>query len=184
MKIHLKSFKIIFIVTTLFMLWSCSKDSNEPFVAEIIEEEEIIVEPVYEKIYFHGSGTIFNSYALKNYLDESFSTMYYYAEKFNADFGGSYILEYVDEGGSGMDSYPNVTIGGVKNGGKWVSGDKNTVAMPTKLMDISNTMNFEWETSQINGRDDDDKWMASINFIFDNYGQKPVSLLMLIEIMI
>lgn len=149
------------------MLSSCAEDSNEPFIEE---EEEEVIEPVYEKIYFHGSGTIFNSHALKNYLDESFSTMYYYAEKFNTDFGGSYILEYVDQGGTGMDSYPNVTIGSVKTGGKWISGDKNTVAMPTKLMDISNTMNFEFVTSQINGKDNDDKWMASINFIFDNYG--------------
>lgn len=171
MKKPIKSFKIIVAVVSFFMLMSCSKDADDPFLEEIIEEEEVIEPaPVYEKIYFHGSETIFNSYSLKNYLDESFSTMYYYAEKFNTDFGGSYILEYVDEGGSGMDSYPNVTIGGVKNGGEWFPGDKNTVAMPTKLMDISTTMNFEFETSQINGLDNDDKWMASINFIFDNYG--------------
>ncbi|MBG7630707.1 MAG: hypothetical protein IZT56_09760 [Bacteroidetes bacterium] len=171
MKTHFNSLNIIFLAAFLFILSSCGEDSIEPYVEETIEEEEEeVIEPVYEKIYFHGSGTIFNSYALKNYLDENFSTMYYYAEKFNADFGGSYILEYVDEGGSGMDSYPNVTIGGVKSGGSWISGDKNTVGMPTQIKDISNTLSFEWETSQINGRDDDDKWMASINFIFDNYG--------------
>lgn len=167
-----KFFSLTSIIITISLLSSCSSPDSLELSIENIIEDEVIVEPapVYEKIYFHGSSSIFNSHALKNYLDESFSTMYYYAEHFNADYGGSYVLEYIDEGGSGMDSYPNVTIGGVKTGGKWFPGDKNTVGMPTQLKDISSTMSFEWKTSQENATDSDDKWMASVNFIFDNYG--------------
>lgn len=173
MNIYFKPFSLLFLMASILMLGSCSKDSNDPLETEIIEEEkeeEEIIEPDYEKIYFNGAGVIFNSYALKNFLDETYSSMYYFAEKFNEDFGGSYVLEYVDEGGKGMDSYPNVTAGGVKAGGKWISGDQNKVGMPIKLKNIDNNLNFEFQTSQINGNDSDDKWMASINFIFDNYG--------------
>jgi hypothetical protein len=160
-----KSMKIFFPAILLSLLWNCSKHRNEIIVEEIIETK-----PVYEKIYFNGSNTIFNSHSLKNHLDESFSTMYYYAENFNPDFGGSYVLEYIDEGGSGMDSYPNITIGGVKSGGTWFPGDKDLVGMPVQLKDIPSTFSFEWKTSQENAIDSEDKWMASINFIFDNYG--------------
>ncbi len=154
---------LIILIGCLFI--GCSKEDD---LLPVIENPP--VEPVYEKIYVNGTQTIIDSYTLKNFLSESFSEMYYYNENFDQTQGGSYILNYKDEGGSGMDSYPNITIGGVKKNGTWDVGNKDLVGMPIQLSTIPNTMNFEFTTSQENANDDNDKWMASINFIFDNYG--------------
>lgn len=123
-----------------------------------------------DQVAVKGTEMVFPSYSIKMFLDTSYSKMHFCPEYFNETYGGSYTLAYMDEGGSGMDSYPNITVGGVKKGGVWYPGDKIRVGMPVKIEDISETMHFEWETSQENAWGEDDKWMASINFIFDNYG--------------
>lgn len=125
-----------------------------------------------------GSVSVVSAYGIKMFLDRNISTMYYCPDLFSEENGGGFYLDYKDEGGSGMDSYPNVTVGGIKVNNKWEVGNKVKVGMPVKLKDISGDMHLEWVVSQENALDTDDKWMASINFIFDNYGtetSEPVS---------
>ncbi|MDO3695255.1 hypothetical protein QVZ41_10400 [Wenyingzhuangia sp. chi5] len=96
--------------------------------------------------------------------------MSYYNDYFNHTYGANYLLNYNDDGGTGMDGYPNIIVGGVKIGKNWYSGDKSKVGMSVKMKDISSTMSIEWINSESNATDENDKWMASINFIFDNNG--------------
>ena len=124
------------------------------------------------------TNRITTSYGLVNFLGPDSSSMYYCPELFSEENGSGFILDYVDEGGSGMDAYPNATCGGIKKGGVWYPGDKAKVGMPVQISDISNEMHFVWHTSQENAWDSNDGWMSSINFIFDNYGtenSEPVS---------
>lgn len=125
-----------------------------------------------DRIVVKGVQNVIPSHTLKMYLNTDSSTMYYCPDFFSESYGGNYYLNYVDEGGSGMDSYPNIVVGGVSYGGTWYSGDKEIVGMPTTIENINETMNFEWKISQVDAFDVDDKWMASINFIFDNYGDE------------
>ncbi|TLX71273.1 T9SS type A sorting domain-containing protein [Labilibacter sediminis] len=125
-----------------------------------------------DQVVTSGAKRILSSYSLTSFLDTDFSTMHYCSNNFNEVNGGNFYLNYVDEGGSGMDAYPNVNAGGVKSVGTWYPGDKEKVGMPTTIESIPEAMNFEWKTSQENAWDEDDKWMASINFIFDNYGDE------------
>ena len=148
------------IATIVFFMACSSPEENE-----IIEST-----PPAEKVYVTGAETIIPYHTLKMYLDENFSQMYFLDTKFNKSHGGSYVLDYFDEGGQGMDSYPSITIGSVTFGNNYWVSDKAVVGMPVQLKDISNTLTFDFKTSQLEANDIDDKWMASINFIFDNYG--------------
>jgi hypothetical protein len=106
------------------------------------------------------------------------STMSYCSEIFNESHGGGCYINYQDPGGSGMDAYPGVKVGGAKFGGTWHPGDTAITGMPVQIQNVDTTMNFVWINSQENAWDVDDKWMASINFIFDIYGtqnSEPVS---------
>jgi hypothetical protein len=70
-----------------------------------------------------------------------------------------------------MDSYPNGTVGGIQNGGHWFPGNKDLTGMPVLLSDLDDSMILQWKVSQENAWDDGDnmdKWMASINMIFDD----------------
>lgn len=98
------------------------------------------------------------------------SSMRFCTDFFNFNYGGSYVLEYIDVGGSGMDAYPNIIIGGAKINGSWKSANKEITGMPVQISEIPDEMYFEWKATQENAWDNDDKWMSSINFIFDNYG--------------
>jgi len=118
----------------------------------------------------NGNIIIMNSYGLGNTLDSDYSTMYYCPSIFNEEHGGGFQLHYTDQGGSGMDAYPNVKVGGIKSRGVYTPGDKNIVGMPALIESLPTSMNFEWITSQKNAFDGDDKWMASVNFIFDAAG--------------
>lgn len=97
-------------------------------------------------------------------------SMYYCSELMNADHGGGFQLAYADNYDGGMDGYPNVRAGGAKVGGRWQVGDKAVVGMPVQIKDINPKMSFKWESTQENAWDNDDKWMSSINFIFDIEG--------------
>ncbi len=94
------------------------------------------------------------------------STMSYYSDRVSKN-GGVFELDYVDAGGSGMDGYPNAGIGGAKIGGTWYPSDRNLTGMPVKLRDLDDSMILQWKVSQENAWGDKDKWMASINMIFD-----------------
>lgn len=131
----------------------------------------------YEMVSVTGNVAPISSYAL-GLSSGVGGTMHYCPSDFNHDNGGHYYLQYSDSGGSGMDGYPNIKIGGSQYGGQWHPGDFNITGMPVQIKDIPEAMEIEWDCSQANANDSDDKWMASINFIFDMYGDetsKPVS---------
>ena len=175
--------KNLIFILILFVGFNCSsndEDVNNADNSEAVDDSENIEEEVdtsnYMKNYVQGAEIIIPNYSIKNYLNHDFSTMYYFQELFSENYGGSYVLEYVDEGGQGMDSYPNIVIGGTKVGGTYHPSDENAVGMPVKLSHISETLSFDFKTSQENAHDSDDKWMSSINFIFDNYGTEDTEL--------
>ncbi len=161
-------------VILIIICFNCSSSNSEDMdetSEEIIDNNEDEIDTSnFEKIYVEGAEIIFPNYYIKNYLNHDFSSLYYFQELFNETHGGSYVLEYLDQGGQGMDSYPNVTIGGTKVSGSYHTSEAAVIGMPVKLSDIPDSFNFEFKTSQTNALDTDDKWMASINFIFDNYG--------------
>ena len=131
-----------------------------------------------------SEGTVIQNFR-EQILDSHFlgstpdgSTMRYCSDFFTLDYGGSYTLDYIDQGGTGMDAYPNIIIGSAKISGNWIPGNETITGMPVQLSNIPEGMYLEWKVSQQNALDPDDKWMASINFIFDNYGtatSEPVS---------
>jgi hypothetical protein len=90
----------------------------------------------------------------------------YCPEQVNSN-GSAFELNYVDAGGKGMDGYPNGGVGGMKLKGKWHPSDKRLTGMPVRLSELSDNMTMQWKVSQTNALDNDDKWMASINMIFD-----------------
>ena len=98
------------------------------------------------------------------------STLSYCPTFFTLSYGGSYTLNYIDQGGSGMDAYSNIIIGSAKLSGNWIPGNITLTGMPVTIGNISDEMSLEWKVSQENAFDFDDKWMASINFIFDSNG--------------
>lgn len=131
----------------------------------------------YEMVSVTGNVAPISSYALGMSSGVG-GTMLYCPDDYTHNNGGHYYLEYRDLGGSGMDGYPNIKIGGSKYGGQWHPGDFNITGMPVQIKDIPETMELEWVCSQADALDGDDKWMASINFIFDIYGSRdsePVS---------
>ncbi len=82
--------------------------------------------------------------------------------------GAIFEIDYVDPGGSGMDGYVNGVIGGVQQNGSWNPSDTRLTGLPVLLSELDNSMIIQWKTSQDNALDIDDKWMASINVIFDD----------------
>lgn len=113
--------------------------------------------------------SVFNSYSLGSC--PTGSTLYYCPDYFNENHGGSFLLLYEDQGGSGMDAYPNISIGGDKIQGSWIPGSSAICGMPVKLSSIPPEMTFIYESRQNSDAFGvDDKWQSSVNFIFDNYG--------------
>ncbi len=94
------------------------------------------------------------------------SSMRYCSDQIDNN-GTAFEIDYVDPGGKGMDGYVNGVIGGVQNNGSWQTGDSSLTGMPILLRDLDDFMIIQWKTSQDNALDDNDKWMASINVIFD-----------------
>ncbi len=95
------------------------------------------------------------------------SSMSYCSDN-TAENGTSFEMNYVDPGGKGMDGYVNGVIGGVQKSGSWRPSNSKLTGMPTLLSNLKNNVIIQWKTSQENALDPTDKWMASINLIFDN----------------
>ncbi len=122
-----------------------------------------------DKIIVTSRVTPINSYSLIPSSNVG-GSMFYCSDFMNTDHGGGFQLDYIDIYEGGMDGYPNVRIGGAKVGGSWHVGDKAVVGMPVQIKDIHPDMSFTWLSSQTEAWDVDDKWMSSINFIFDING--------------
>jgi hypothetical protein len=121
-------------------------------------------------ILVEGNSPIIPSYTLNKPGGITASQMGYCPEYYNPQFGASYLLLYKDAGGTGMDGYPSIRAGGALFDNAWHPGDSEITCMPVRIKDIGEGMYFELETTQNAALDDDDKWMASINFIFDISG--------------
>lgn len=170
-----KWLKFQVIVLGVLSIYSCQPEEalnldhfdlgTEQDTAELAKNER-----TYTKIYTSGYKQIIPNHFIKMTLNDGFSSLYYIQEEFSETQGGTYVLDYVDAGGSGMDAYPNITIGSSKASGSYHVSNPDAVGMPVQLQDIPATMTFEFETSQSNALDAEDKWMASVNFIFDIYG--------------
>lgn len=171
---NMKLSKYLILVLIAVVSFNCSSNDDNDNNSDEEEIDNTDIEEIdtsnFEKIYVQGAEIIMPNYSIKNYLDGDFSSLYYFQELFNETHGGSYVLEYQDEGGQGMDSYPNATVGGTKVSGTYHTSDATAVGMPVKLSEISETLSFDFKTSQEDALDSNDKWMSSINFIFDNYG--------------
>lgn len=151
-----RNYRLVFVAA----MWLCYIPIFGQLEYECPETEGIVIQSWREEIldsYYLGSTP-------------SGSTMRYCENFFSYDYGGSYTLEYIDQGGTGMDAYPNIIIGSAKISGTWQPGNQEITGMPVQLENIPENMFLEWKVSQENALDDDDKWMASINFIFDIYG--------------
>lgn len=159
------SIRIAFVDTAVYYL----DDLN---IKEITSEPIVYLCDTAVSSIANGPILVKNSYGLTNYLEPDTSTMYYCDALFSEENGGGYYLHYRDQAGnsSGMDAYPDVVIGSLKDGVTYIPGDIRTVGMPDKLENLPPSMYFEWITSQEYALDKDDKWMASINFIFDAHG--------------
>jgi hypothetical protein len=81
--------------------------------------------------------------------------------------GAAFSIDFVNPGGTGFKGYPSGTVGGFKTGGKWYPGDPLLTGMPIQIKDLGYDFKIQWEVSQLNANDADDKWWASINVIFD-----------------
>ena len=112
-----------------------------------------------------------NKLALTNAMHVHNTTTMTYCPDHVDEYGSAFELNYVYEGGTGMDGYPNGLVGGYQQG-KWHPSDKRLSGMPVLLGDLRDDMVIQWKVSQEDawdeGEDDKDKWMASINIIFDD----------------
>jgi hypothetical protein len=138
-------------------------ESNQNIPLEILEECTNII-----NLNQRTTTISPNQYALifPTYIQAT-SSMNYCSERINTK-GSIFEVNYVDPGGNGMDGYVNSVIGGVQQNGSWQVGDFNLTGMPILLSDLHNSMIFQWKSSQTNALEDNDKWMASINLIFDD----------------
>ncbi|MCU4174412.1 T9SS type A sorting domain-containing protein [Carboxylicivirga sp. N1Y90] len=147
------------LVCSLFILFS----AGEPKAQNVCDEND--------KIVLSSRVIPFSSYALIPSSNVG-GSMFYCSAMMNANHGGGFQLDYIDTYDGGMDGYPNVRAGGSKVGGQWIVGEKAVVGMPVQIKDIHPNMSFVWESTQTNALDADDKWMSSINFIFDINGSE------------
>lgn len=114
-------------------------------------------------------------YSLTNNLFNDGSVMTYDENSVEVN-GAAFSLSYIDQGGSGMDSYVQGTVGGVKASGSWKPGSVALTGMPVQIANLDDSLRLQWKTFQQNSNDSDDKWWATINVIFDagNENLEPV----------
>ena len=171
----LKRVKFPLVIAGVLSLYACQPDEDpdlENLQQQIRQDSAELRKgsDARTAVYVSGFQQIIPDYFIKMTLNDGLSSLYYIEEDFNTTKGGNYVLDYVDSGGTGMDAYPNITIGSSKASGSYYVSNPAAVGMPVQIQDIPATMNFVFETSQANALDAEDKWMASINFIFDSYG--------------
>ena len=103
----------------------------------------------------------------------------YYCDNQVEKLGAAFEFRYVDNsiaGNTSSDGYPNGGAGGLQEEGSWHPSNKNLTMMPVKLSELKDSIFVQWKVSQENALNDNDKWMASINMIFDggNAKSKPL----------
>lgn len=99
------------------------------------------------------------------------STMTYDSAKVN-ELGAAFSMEYRNvPGTSGFDGYAQGTVGGAKYGGAWHSGSFSLTGMPVQIKELDDSLRLQWKTFQKNAYDENDKWWATINVIFDSLGR-------------
>jgi len=138
-------------------------ESNQPLPDEVSSETcaNVILQERTSVIQENQYTLVFPT----DLLDSS--TMTYCSNQIK-NKGSLFEIDYVDPGGSGMDGYVNGVIGGVQKDGSWQTSDTSLTQMPILLSDLDDSMIIQWKVSQDNALDADDKWMASINVIFDS----------------
>ena len=106
------------------------------------------------------------NYGLTNPVYDDGSPMTYDPSQVEAK-GAAFILNYTNSGGTAFDGYPSGTVGGYKAGSTYYPGNVESSGMPVKIEDLTDQLRINWKTSQANANDEDDKWWATINVIFD-----------------
>lgn len=108
-----------------------------------------------------------HNFGLTNPVFNEGSPMTYIPSEISAK-GAAFSLKYTNQEGTSFDGYPSGTVGGYKAGGVYYSGNKNTSGMPVQIKNLKDNLRINWQTSQTNANDADDKWWATINVIFDS----------------
>ena len=107
--------------------------------------------------------------SLENPLHDEDSFMTYDSRSWMIDlYGAAFSIDYINQdGGTNFDGYPSGSIGGVKKAGVYYPANYLASGMPVQLQSLEYDLRLKWKTFQINADDDDDKWWATINVIFD-----------------
>lgn len=108
-----------------------------------------------------------HNYGLTNPVHDKSSPMTYNPSEISSK-GAAFSLNYTNLGGTNFDGYPSGTVGGYKAGGKYYSGNVTTSGMPVQIQNLTDNLRINWQTSQTNANDANDKWWATINVIFDS----------------
>jgi hypothetical protein len=112
---------------------------------------------------------------LANVLYDKGSLMTYNHDLIDS-LGAAFKLYYKNNGDTGFGGYPSGVVGGFNTRGKYYAGNPLFCGMPVRIRDLKYNLRIKWKTQQTNAADDDDKWWASINVIFDlgEMNSKPV----------
>lgn len=198
-----KTFLSLLIVASL-LLFGCngsesivgnknsSDTSDTPNIVEKIYESNQSIPKLTETctniVDIEERGTIIkDNHYLLTFLgdDKSATSSMAYCNDDITNSGAAFELNYVDPNPNtlqgGMDGYTNGAIGGFQNGGTWYPSDASLTGMPILLSNLDDSMILQWKVSQDNAWDEDsdttsaDKWMASINMVFDSgdWNEKP-----------
>lgn len=108
-----------------------------------------------------------HNFGITNPLWNENSSMTYNASQVDV-LGAAFSIDYTNQGGTAFDGYPSGTVGGYKASGTYYSGNKAACGMPIQIKDLTHELRVNWQTSQLNAHDTDDKWWATINVIFDS----------------
>jgi hypothetical protein len=108
-----------------------------------------------------------HNFGLTNPVFDEGSPMTYNPSEISTK-GAAFSLNYTNQEGTSFDGYPSGTIGGYKAGGVYYSGNVSTCGMPVQIQNLTDNLRMNWQTSQINANDADDRWWATINVIFDD----------------
>jgi len=114
--------------------------------------------------------------ALTHPLFESSANSMTYCSDHVDEYGAAFEMKFVSQEEAGaFQGYPNGLVGGHQKG-KWNHSNPRLTGMPVLLGDLKDDMVLQWKISQedawgdaeTDDEGDTDKWMASINMIFDD----------------